>query len=169
MNDANVICESCKGKRFKPEILEITIDGHNISEVLDMTFSEASVFFSDHLTTSSWKQFEKIYLLAEKTGLSYLPLGQPLNTLSTGELQRLKLIHGLSSIQEKNSLLLLDEPSGGLHPTDIIALLNLFDELISIGSSILCVTHDLMIGSHADYHIELGSEGGQKGGYIIRS
>jgi excinuclease ABC subunit A len=168
MNDASVICDSCKGKRFKPEVLEIRIADQNISEVLDMTFSEASVFFSEQLTASTWKQFEKIFLLAEKTGLSYLTLGQPLNTLSTGELQRLKLIHGLSSVKEKNTLLLLDEPSGGLHPTDILILLKLFDELISNGGSILCVTHDSLIGAYADHIIELGPEGGQKGGYIIR-
>jgi excinuclease ABC subunit A len=126
------------------------------------------VFFSKQLTDTAWKQLEKIFFLAKKTGLSYLTLGQSLDTLSTGELQRLKLIHGLSSVKEKNSLLLLDEPSGGLHPTDIIVLLKLFDELISNGSSILCVSHDLMISSYADHWIELGPEGGQKGGYIIK-
>ena len=113
------------------------------------------------------KQSENIFNMMEKTGLNYLGLGQPLNTLSTGELQRLKLVSGLSSVQEKNVLCLFDEPTGGLHPSDTLVLLKLFNEMIEDGASIVCVTHDSMLSSYADYLIELGPGGGSKGGEII--
>ena len=105
--------------------------------------------------------------MMEKTGLNYLCPGQPLNTMSTGELQRLKLVSGLSSVKEENVLCLFDEPTGGLHPSDTLVLLNLFNEMIENGASIVCVTHDSMLSSYADYLIELGPGGGSKGGEII--
>jgi excinuclease ABC subunit A len=166
-SDAKVICETCKGERFKPEVLSIRVSELNISDVLKMSFSEAFDFFSHNLRASAWKKIGRIFSLAQKAGLGYISIGQSLNTLSTGELQRLKLIQGLASVSDKNTLIILDEPTGGLHPDDTIALLTLFDELIAYKNSILCVTHDSIVSNYADHLIELGPEGGQKGGYVV--
>jgi len=166
-SDAEVLCETCKGARFKSEVLEIKTDNLSIADVLSLSFAEAAIFFKKHLPVTAWKQTENIFTMMEKTGLNYLCPGQPLNTMSTGELQRLKLVSGLSSVKEENVLCLFDEPTGGLHPSDTLVLLNLFNEMIENGASIVCVTHDSMLSSYADYLIELGPGGGSKGGEII--
>jgi len=166
-SDADVLCETCNGQRFNKKVLEIKIDDLTIADILSTSFDNAAEFFKEHLTPSGGDHIASIFNLIKKTGLNYLTLGQPMNTLSTGELQRLKLVEGLASAKKKNILFLLDEPTGGLHPTDALKLTALFDDLISQGATIICVTHDQVLSNHADYLIELGPGGGKYGGEIV--
>jgi excinuclease ABC subunit A len=166
-SDAEVICESCNGQRFNKKVLDIKIEDYSIADVLSISFEKASEFFRNHLTSSTANQTAKLFDLIEKTGLNYLTPGQPLNTLSTGELQRLKLVEGLTNTKKNNVLYLLDEPTGGLHPTDSLKLTTLFENLISQKATIICVTHDQVLSNRADHLIELGPGGGNAGGEII--
>jgi len=124
-------------------------------------------FFDAHLPGKSKQPVKRILELTGKTGLGHLTCSRSLKTLSTGELQRLKLVSGLADSSGSDTLFLLDEPTGGLHPKDIDRLLNLFNELVQKGNTIICVTHEQLVISAADKTIELGPGGGTRGGRIV--
>jgi len=161
LSDVVLTCETCGGKRYKPEILEIKYRGKNIHEVLQMSISEALEFFSDHQDIG-----RRLKPLAE-VGLGYLKLGQPTTTLSGGELQRIKLGYYLSHEKSRRILYLFDEPTVGLHLDDVRMLLNCFHNLVEKGHSLIVIEHNLEVIKNADYVIDLGPEGGEKGGYVV--
>ena len=161
LSDVYVTCESCGGARFKREVLEVRFRGKNIQDVLDMTATEAIRFFSDQ---------EKIVApldVLRRVGLGYLRLGQPVNTLSGGEAQRLKLAYHMSAAATEGTLFLFDEPTTGLHFDDIRVLLSAFDKLLDGGASVLVIEHNLDVVKNADWVIDLGPEGGEGGGRIV--
>jgi excinuclease ABC subunit A len=160
--DIFVPCEECHGKRFKPEILEIRYQRKNIDEVLNMTVDEAMDFLGERSRGLS----EKLSIL-KKIGLGYLRLGQPTLTLSGGEAQRLKLAYELSLGNFGPSLYLLDEPTTGLHEDDVRHLVRAFEELLERGHSLLVIEHHLGLVRLADHVIDLGPEGGDKGGEVV--
>lgn len=164
--DVKLKCESCNGRRFKDETLEIEYNGKNIADVLEMTIDEAIDFFSNGDRMAE-KIAQKLTPL-QQVGLGYVQLGQSASTLSGGEAQRIKLASFLSkgSGQEK-SLFIFDEPTTGLHFHDIAKLLNSFELLIEKGHSIFVIEHNYEIIKNADYIIDLGPEGGKKGGNIL--
>jgi len=166
-NDIISPCEQCGGAGYRDEVLEIMIAGKTIHDVLQITFDEIIDFFEDHLQVKSEKWLKQILELIQKTGLGHLTCGRSLKTCSTGELQRLKLISGLSSKTGSNTLILLDEPTGGLHSKDIEKLLILFNEIIEDGNTIVCVTHEPLLIAAASKTIELGPGGGTNGGKIV--
>jgi len=161
LEDVIITCESCEGKRFKPDILKIRYQGKNISEVLELTVEEALTFFKGHPKITS-----KLQVLKE-VGLGYLTLGQPTNTLSGGESQRLKLAHHIGQLREGRNLFIFDEPTTGLHMADVELLLRTFQKLLSLGHSLIVIEHNLDLIRWADYIIDLGPEGGEEGGRII--
>ncbi|HBG70009.1 MAG: hypothetical protein A2W93_07625 [Bacteroidetes bacterium GWF2_43_63] len=154
-SDSEVTCESCNGTRFRSNILNVVVDGISISVVLNMSISDAAEFVEKNTTSSKAASFLAIADLCSRCGVDYISSGQNLSTLSTGELQRLKLIQGIASAKGK-TLFLLDEPSGGLHPTDTLQLLDLFEHLVKQGHTIICATHDEMIRRAAAREILLG-------------
>ncbi|MEA2065804.1 MAG: excinuclease ABC subunit A, partial [Thermotogota bacterium] len=161
LSDVVLTCEACNGKRFKKDILEVTYKGKNIDDILRMSLSEAYNFFADKP-----KILKKLSPLIE-VGLGYIRLGQPTTTLSGGELQRIKLAFHLIHHRERNILYLFDEPTIGLHPHDISALLRCFQKLVNKGHSVVVIEHNLDVIKCADYIIDLGPEGGEKGGEIV--
>ncbi len=161
LSDIVLTCETCKGRRFKDEILEIKYKGKNISDVLGLSISDACVFFAGYP-----KIIKKLTPLME-VGLGYLKLGQPTTTLSGGELQRIKLAYNLIHQKEKRILYLFDEPTIGLHPNDILALLASFQKLVDHGHTIVVIEHNLDVIKCADYVIDLGPEGGEQGGRVV--
>ncbi|MBI5805535.1 ATP-binding cassette domain-containing protein [candidate division TA06 bacterium] len=165
--DARVTCHSCRGQRYLPEILNIRIGGLSIADILGQSLSSAREFASGQIASKERAGLLQTLDLAVKAGLGYLPLGQPLSTLSTGEMQRLKLAAGLAGASSRRCLFLLDEPTGGLHPRDIAGLLKLFDELTAAGGTVLCITHEPMVVSCADWLIGLGPGAGKSGGKVV--
>ncbi len=161
LSDIVLTCETCKGRRFKGEILEVEYKGKNISAVLGMSVSDACVFFAEHP-----KIVKKLAPLTE-VGLGYLKLGQPTTTLSGGELQRIKLAFNLVHQKEKRVLYLFDEPTIGLHPDDISVLLGTFQKLVDCGHTVVVIEHNLDVIKCADYVIDLGPEGGEQGGRVV--
>lgn len=159
--DVELICEECKGARFKPAILEIRYKGKNIFEVLQMTVREAITFFS-----SVPRITNKLKVLQE-VGLGYLRLGQSASTLSGGEAQRIKLAAYLSRQVKQRTLYIFDEPTTGLHFDDIQKLLVAFRKLLQTGASLLVIEHNLDVIKTADWIIDLGPEGGHKGGTVV--
>ncbi len=160
--DIYLECEDCKGTRFKKEIREITYRGKNLVDVLNMTVDEAVEFFKDND-----KILKYIRVLAE-VGLGYLKLGQPSNTLSGGEAQRIKLASHLTSQRDrKHTLFIFDEPTTGLHFDDISKLLNCFNLLIERTNSVVIIEHNMDVIKCADHIIDLGPEAGEKGGEIV--
>jgi excinuclease ABC subunit A len=159
--DVELICEECRGKRFKSSVLEIRYHGKNIHDVLDMTVREALAFF-----VNLPKVVTKLRVLNE-IGLGYLRLGQSATTLSGGEAQRLKLASHLTRTENKGILYILDEPTTGLHFDDIAKLLAAFRKLLESGASLLVIEHNLDVIKSADWLIDLGPEGGDQGGKII--
>jgi excinuclease ABC subunit A len=155
-------CEDCKGTRFKKEVRDVTYKGKNIVDVLNMTVDEAVPFFAHNPKIS-----KSITVLAD-VGLGYIKLGQPSNTLSGGEAQRIKLAYNLSTQRKnKHTLFIFDEPTTGLHFDDIKKLLNCFNMLIDSGNSVIIIEHNMDIIKCADYVIDLGPEAGDKGGEIV--
>lgn len=160
--DLYLTCEDCGGTRFKKEIREVLYRGKNIVDVLDMSVAEALTYFEGHK-----KLLSLLQLLAD-VGLSYLKLGQPSNTLSGGEAQRIKLAQHLAAKRDnKHTLFIFDEPTTGLHFEDINKLLTAFEMLLKSGNSLLIIEHNLDVIKNADYIIDLGPEAGAKGGEIV--
>lgn len=150
-------CEVCEGTRYSKEALRCMYRGKNIIEVLNMTASEAIEFFENSRITKALKAMQEV-------GLSYLTLGQPTSTLSGGERQRLKLA---KYINKKGTIYLLDEPTTGLHPSDIEKLLKLFDKFVNKGNTVLIIEHNLDVIKQADYVIDVGPDGGKCGGEVV--
>ncbi len=160
MPDARVTCPACHGKRFQRSILEIRYKGYSVSDILELSVDEAMPVFEEEK-----KIYDTLFLL-HKVGLGYIKLGQEATTLSGGEAQRIKLAKELSGNQGK-VLYLLDEPTTGLHPEDIVRLSKVLDEIVAAGNSMLIIEHCLDIIEMADYVIDFGPEGGDAGGRII--
>ena len=160
--DVHLTCESCKGKRFKPEVLDVRYRDKNIAEVLGLSVDEAIDFFAGEK-----KLVEKLRLLAE-VGLGYIQLGQSSDTLSGGEAQRVKLASFLDkSWHGKNILFIFDEPTTGLHFHDIGKLLHAFRALVDQGHSIIVIEHNPDVLRYADWLIDIGPEGGEGGGTLV--
>ncbi|MCI0751722.1 MAG: excinuclease ABC subunit UvrA, partial [Flammeovirgaceae bacterium] len=159
--DIYVPCETCKGKRYNRETLEVRFKGKSISDVLDMTVEEAVTFFENQP-----KILRKIETLNE-VGLDYISLGQHATTLSGGEAQRVKLATELSKRDTGKTLYILDEPTTGLHFQDIAHLLDVLQKLVNKGNTVLVIEHNMDVIKSADYIVDLGPEGGEKGGRIV--
>lgn len=159
--DVYMTCSHCGGTRYRDEILEVTYRGRNIAEVLQMTAREALVFFRGQAQVQS-----RLRRLID-VGLDYVQLGQPANTLSGGEAQRLKLAAYTSSTRRGRCLFILDEPTTGLHFADIVQLLDCFDALLSLGHSLIVVEHNLQVMRAADYIVDLGPGPGEDGGQVV--
>jgi excinuclease ABC subunit A len=165
MSDLQLECESCHGKRFKSDVLEVTYKGKNIWDVLNMTVNQASEFFSGNNPTE--KKIVKKLNALKQVGLGYVKLGQSSSTLSGGESQRVKLAYYLSLEKSDPTIFIFDEPTTGLHFHDIKKLLESFNALIERGHTIIIIEHNMDVIKCADYIIDLGPEGGDKGGTII--
>ena len=166
MADVHLICESCKGKRFRDEVLEVTFEGKNIFEVLDLTVDEAIYFFENQKSPTSKKIAKQLKPLQD-VGLGYVKLGQSSSTLSGGESQRIKLASFLAKEKGSPSLFIFDEPTTGLHFHDIRKLLDSFNALVARGHSIVIIEHNLDVIKCADWIIDLGPEGGKDGGKVL--
>ncbi len=160
MPDVYILCEVCQGKQYNQEALEVLFNGKNISDVLNMSVAEALDFFSFVPTLA-----HKLATLRD-VGLSYIKLGQPAPTLSGGEAQRIKLASELSK-RGRDALYILDEPTTGLHFADLEKLLMVLRKLVDMGNSVIVIEHNLDVIKNADYIIDLGPEGGEKGGEIV--
>ena len=154
-------CKECKGLRYQQEILEVKYKGKSIADVLEMTVSEATELFE------SQESISKVLKILEEIGMGYIELGQPAPTLSGGEAQRVKLAKELGKLRRGKSLYILDEPTVGLSFYDAIKLMDLLEKLVQEGNTVLIIEHDPEILSYCDYILELGPEGGPKGGKII--
>ncbi len=162
MADIETVCPVCKGMRFSGEELEIKYLGKSIADILDMTVEEALVFFKDH------RYLHHKLKIMNELGLGYMCLGQSSTTLSGGEAQRVKLAYELAKIKKgAHNLYILDEPTTGLHLSDIQKLLDCLYKLVDIGHSVIVIEHHLDVIKSADYLIDLGPEGGSNGGYIV--
>jgi excinuclease ABC subunit A len=161
--DVYVDCDVCKSKRFNRETLEVKYRGKNISDVLEMTIDEANDFF---------KNINKIrdtLQILQDVGLGYIKLGQPATTLSGGEAQRIKIASELRKKPTGSTLYILDEPTTGLHFEDVRKLMEILDRLVDRGNSVLIIEHNLDIIKNADWVVDLGPEGGDKGGTVLFS
>jgi excinuclease ABC subunit A len=174
MADVSMVCESCGGKRFKPDILEVKYKGLNIDDILNMSVDEAIAFFASQDDAVAKRIAERLQPLVD-VGLSYIKLGQSSSTLSGGESQRVKLAYFLSMSDQisrnkpQKILFIFDEPTTGLHFYDVEKLLKSFDALLSKGHSIVVVEHNLDVIRAADWVIDLGPEAGDGGGHLVYS
>jgi len=159
--DIYIPCEVCKGKRYNRETLEVKYKDKSIADVLDMSVDEAYKLFKDI------PQIERKLKLLKDVGLGYIKLGQPATTLSGGEAQRIKLAKELSKVATGKTLYILDEPTTGLHFEDVKKLINVLNKLVDKGNTVIIIEHNLDIVKSADWIIDLGPEGGDKGGYIV--
>ncbi len=159
--DVYMKCSACGGRRYRDDVLQITYRGRNIAEVLEMTVREAFTFFRGRPKVQA-----RLKRLID-VGLDYVRLGQPANTLSGGEAQRLKLAGYMSAAKRGRSLFILDEPTTGLHFSDIVQLLDCFDALLSVGHSLIVVEHNLQMMKMADYIIDLGPGAAEEGGRVV--
>jgi excinuclease ABC subunit A len=159
--DVYIPCEVCKGKRYNRETLEVKYKGKNISDVLDMTVDEAVDFFAPI------ERIHRKIKVLQDVGLGYITLGQPAPSLSGGEAQRVKLATELSKQSQGKNLYILDEPTTGLHMEDVRHLLGVLNRLVDAGNSVVVIEHNLDVMKAADYIIDLGPEGGDKGGRLI--
>ncbi|MBU1084802.1 MAG: excinuclease ABC subunit UvrA [Candidatus Beckwithbacteria bacterium] len=157
LGDVKIKCEACKGSRYKEKVLRYKYSGKNIVEVLDMTAVEVGEFFGD-------QKIKQATNLLQEVGLDYMEMGQTLDTLSGGESQRLKLV---SRLQKSNEFYILDEPTSGLHFDDVKKLLKLLNRLVNNGNTVLVIEHNMDVIKNADWVIDLGPEGGEKGGYLV--
>ncbi len=157
LDEAKLLCEICEGKRFKESVLQYRLKDKNIIEVLDMTIAEALEFFDD-------KEISKKLQAMCDVGLTYVTLGQPLSTLSGGECQRLKLA---SELHKKGSIYIMDEPTTGLHMSDIKHLISIMDRLVDAGNTVVVIEHNLDIIRQADWIVDMGPEGGKRGGKVV--
>lgn len=163
MADLVLECESCHGKRFKKEILEVKFAGKNISDVLDLTISEAIDFFTEHQQMHIVRRLKPLY----DVGLGYIKLGQSSSTLSGGENQRVKLAYYIGQEQKEPTMFIFDEPTTGLHFHDIKRLLDAFSTLLDHGHTIVVIEHNMDVIKCADHIIDIGPEGGDNGGKVI--
>ncbi|TAN42970.1 MAG: excinuclease ABC subunit UvrA, partial [Nitrospirae bacterium] len=159
--DAYVPCDACKGRRYNSETLEVRYKGRNIAEVLDMTVSDALQFFENI------PPIRRRLEVLDEIGLGYIHLGQPATTLSGGEAQRIKLSKELNRRATSKTLYILDEPTTGLHFTDIQKLLHVLNLLVEQGNTVIVIEHNLDVIKSADHIIDLGPEGGEQGGRVI--
>lgn len=164
MADVHIECETCQGKRFKKEVLEVTFEEKNIDDVLQMTIDDAIQFFKTHQQPKIYSRLQPL----QEVGLGYITLGQSSSTLSGGEAQRIKLASFLVKGDTKDkAIFIFDEPTTGLHFHDIKKLLKSFDALIQKGHSVIVIEHNIDLIKCADYIIDLGPEGGDQGGYLV--
>ena len=159
--DVYVKCDECNGKRYNDETLLCTYKGKNIYDVLEMTIEDAYEFFKPHVSLA-----RKLKTLID-VGLGYVKVGQPATTLSGGEAQRVKLAYYLQKRPTGKTLYILDEPTTGLHVDDVKKLLEVLDRIVNNGDTVLVIEHNLEVIKMADYIIDLGPEGGNKGGTIV--
>jgi excinuclease ABC A subunit len=157
LDDVKIPCEVCEGKRFKDEVLEYKLGGKSIADVLAMSVQEALEFFTINKIRHTLQAMSDV-------GLDYLTLGQPLSTLSGGECQRIKLA---SELHKDGSLYVMDEPTTGLHMSDISHLLAVINRLVDNGNTVVIIEHNLDIVKNADWIIDMGPEGGHRGGQIL--
>jgi excinuclease ABC A subunit len=161
LSSFTIPCKECKGSRYLPEILEVEYKGKTIADVLNLTVSEAIGIFKTHTSITN------VLKILDDIGMGYVTLGQPAPTLSGGEAQRIKLAKELGKIRKGNSLYILDEPTVSLSFYDAVKLMELLEQLVQEGNSVIIIEHDPQILGSVDYMIELGPEGGPKGGFII--
>jgi excinuclease ABC subunit A len=161
--DVYITCDVCRGKRFNNDTLEIHYKGKSIADILDMTVNQALSFFDNIPIIKS-----KLQLLSD-VGLGYIKLGQSATTLSGGEAQRVKLARELGKRLTTNTLYILDEPTIGLHFADIYKLLEVLMRLVDMNNTVVVIEHNLDVIKSADYLIDLGPEGGERGGNIVAS
>ena len=159
--DVLVPCETCGGRRYNRETLEVRFKGKSIADVLDMTINQAVDFFTGIPTI-----LNKIKVLQD-IGLGYIKLGQPSSTLSGGENQRVKLATELAKKSTGKTVYILDEPTTGLHSYDVKKLINILQRLVDAGNTVLVIEHNLDVIKSVDYILDLGPEGGDKGGTIV--
>ena len=152
------ICDVCGGRRYRENVLKFKYYGKNISEVLEMTVSEALKFFENE------EDIVKSLEILERIGLEYITLGQPLNTLSGGEGQRLKLSQKLS---QRGNMYIFDEPTRGLHPKDTEKIINVLKLLVKLHNTVIVIEHNLDVIAQADWIIDMGPEGGKNGGKVV--
>lgn len=157
MDNLSVVCANCEGKRYKKEVLNYTYNGINIVDVMDMTIAEAVNFFDDKDIHGKLKEVADV-------GLAYMTLGQPLSTLSGGECQRLKLA---KELRKKSGIYILDEPTTGLHMSDVQVIIEILRRMVERGNTVLVIEHNFDIIKSADWIIDLGPDGGSKGGEIL--
>ena len=166
MADITIPCESCGGKRFKRDVLEIEYRGKNIYDILDMTVNQAIEFFSEGNGPTERKIVKRLKPLQD-VGLGYIKLGQSSSTLSGGENQRVKLAYFLAMEKAEPTLFIFDEPTTGLHFHDINLLMDSFNRLISQGHTVIIIEHNMDVIKSADHIIDLGPEGGAAGGDLV--
>ncbi|MBA3607327.1 MAG: ATP-binding cassette domain-containing protein [Chthoniobacterales bacterium] len=170
LSDLYVRCAECEGRRFQPHVLKVKLEGRSIHQVLELTVSEAIKFFT---ALGEAGTLARPLLVLEEVGLGYLRLGQPLNTLSGGESQRLKLVRHLTDGGKRpgknGDLFIFDEPTTGLHFDDIALLVRLFQRLVEAGNSLVVIEHNLEVMKCADWIVDLGPEGGEEGGRVVAS
>jgi excinuclease ABC A subunit len=166
INDVKIECNECHGKRYKKDVLALQYKGKSIHEILSMTIEEGIKFFSV-LNTNHNTKLKRIVSglqLLQNVGVGYLQLGQSLSTLSGGEAQRLKIA---SELKKKGNVYIMDEPTTGLHPSDVQNLLRIINELVGVGNTVLVIEHNLDVVFASDWVIDVGPEGGKNGGTIV--
>ena len=163
MADLVLECEACHGHRFKRDILDVRFEGKNIDDVLNMTISEAIDFFSTHHQKTIVNRLKPL----EDVGLGYIKLGQSSSTLSGGENQRVKLAYFIGQERQEPTMFVFDEPTTGLHFHDISRLMASLDALIQRGHTVVIIEHNLDVIKLADYLIDLGPDGGDRGGALV--
>jgi excinuclease ABC subunit A len=161
MPSVYALCSTCHGARYNAKTLEIRLNDKNIADVLHMTVQEASEFFSDA------PQISRALDVLREVGLGYLRLGQPATELSGGEAQRIKLATELQRLQRGNTLYVLDEPTTGLHPSDVEGLIVQLNRLVDAGNTVIVVEHDMQVIAASDYVIDIGPGAGDEGGQVV--
>ncbi|MEM7646624.1 MAG: ATP-binding cassette domain-containing protein, partial [Pseudomonadota bacterium] len=159
--DIKTTCQSCDGKKFRKEILDVKYKGRNIHQVLNMTVAEGMDFFV------SYPNIRKPLSVLKQVGLDYLTLGQSTSSLSGGESQRIKIARELYKTNQKGTLYILDEPTTGLHFREVQLLMSILHQIVETGGSVLLIEHNLEVMAQSDYIIDLGPEAGIEGGKII--
>jgi excinuclease ABC subunit A len=161
MDNVIIPCDVCDGKRYRPELLEVKFKNKNIHEILQMTVTEAMNFFVAH------PSLRKSLSVLKEVGLDYIQIGQSASSLSGGESQRLKLARELSTVSQKSTLYILDEPTTGLHFREVELLMKTLQRLIDAGGSVIVVEHNMDVIRDCDYVIDMGPDAGERGGMVV--